>query len=131
MADARENLAMLLTSGGITNSVGVPADTLGAWIETKAWDLDKANFSKYIDQIITHLTNRSLHVNMNLLVYGADEEDGPFTLLQTLALSPADTLNPDVPAKRYFKLRFQDDAVVTRWQLHGFEIFGELVADEF
>ena len=128
---AQENLILMLTSGGVTFSVGVPQDSLQSWIVTKPWDLNNADKAKFIDRIILHLTNRVNQTNMSLEIYGSDSEDGPFALLQTILVSSQDPITPDVQGFRYFQFRFIDRGVKERWRLHGFEVYGELGGDEF
>ena len=121
---------MQLTKGGITTSVGVPQDSLAAWIETKIWDLGDSERVKYIEQVLVHITNRLFQINMRLEIWGSDSEDAPFTLLQSLPISD-DPLNFDIQGQRFFKFIFRDSGVRERWRMHGFEVFGETGGDEF
>lgn len=128
---AQEQIVMFLTHSGITRPVGAAQDTLLAWIRTRALDFDQPKFVKFLDQLTAHISNRPAQSTLSVEIYGSDDEDGPFTLLQTVNLSSNDPVNLDVPGQRYYKFRFIDSSVSERWRLHDVEIYGELGGDEF
>jgi hypothetical protein len=68
---------------------------------------------------------------MVIELYGCDDEDGPFTLLDTVNVAEEPVFYTDPPGQKYFKLRFYDPVISDRWQLTQFEIWGEFGGDEF
>lgn len=117
--------------GGIKTSLGVALGTTESFIRTKALNIGRDDLSYFIDKIISHVTDISDQTRLFLEIYGADKENGPFELLDTLDLSLEDPGYTDPPGKRYYQLKFLDTAVRERWQLHGFDVYGEPGGDEF
>jgi hypothetical protein len=144
---AQETLSLILTSGGVVNNVGSPQDTLSAWIQTKALDFNQPSmlsygvpqgdrFPKFIDVFVSHVARRVSQPNLQLEIYGSDDEDAlgyafPASLMQVVPLASNDPIFPDVPAFRYFKFLWRDNGVRERWRLHRFEVIGEPLGDEF
>ena len=117
--------------GGVKTSLGAALGTTMAFIETKALNIGDDKLVYYIDQITSHLKDNEEQEEMVLEIYGSDKENGPFKLLDTIELSLEDPGFTDPPGMRYYKLRYTDPAVSERWQLHGFDIYGEPGGDEF
>jgi hypothetical protein len=117
--------------GGTQRNVGAAIGTLSAFIETKAISIGDSQLSYFLDKINSHITKSANQTLMILEVYGSDDEDGPFDLLDTISLSKEDPGYMDPPGKRYYKFRFSDSSISSRWQLHGFEVYGEPGGDEF
>ena len=68
---------------------------------------------------------------MTLQIFGSDDENGPFMLLDTLDLSLEDPGYTDPPGARYYQLKYEDIAVRERWRLHGFDVYGEPGGEEW
>jgi len=117
--------------GGTQRNVGAAIGTLSAFIETKALDIGDSALTYYLDKINSHITENQDQTLMVLEIYGSDDEDGPFELLDTISLSKEDPGFTDPPGKRYYKFKFTDPAISNRWQLHGFEVYGEPGGEEF
>ena len=117
-------------TGGTIN-LGGAVDSATAFLESKPLHFGQEQAVKYIDRIIYSFSNRALQGQLFLEIWGADDEDGPFTLLETVQISTTEPSYPDVPGQRYFKFRLRDDAVAERWRFHGMEVWGELGGDEF
>lgn len=131
--DPRGAVAMLLTiqaTGAVLN-LATSIDSATCFIETKALDMGEVHFTKLLDQIVSHISNRADQDNMLLAIFGSDDEDGPFILVDTIALPQVDPGNIRPPAHKYFKLRYIDNGILQRWHLHGFTIFGEIGGEEF
>ncbi len=132
MGTAHAAITIFHTSlGGTQRNAGSAIGTLSAYIETKALDIGDSQLSYFIDKIISHITKAASHTQMILEIYGSDSEDGPFELLDTISLSKEDPGYTDPPGKRYYKFRYSDPSIISRWQLHGFEVYGEPGGDEF
>lgn len=112
-------------------SLGSALGTISCEIETKALNIGRDQFVYFIDQITSHITGNADQQYLILEIYGSDKEDGPFKLLDTIDLSLEDPGWTDPPGKRYYKLIYKDTAVRERWQLHGFDVYGEPGGDEF
>ncbi len=117
--------------GGDSTNISAAIGTVSAYIETKAISIGDSALSYFLDKINSHITKSAAQTQMILEVYGSDDEDGPFELLDTIALSKEDPGYMDPPGMRYYKFRYSDPAVASRWQLHGFEVYGEPGGDEF
>jgi len=132
MGHAFGALSILYTTvGGEETSLGSALGTLEASIETKALNIGKDKFTYFIDQVTTHLEDNIELQSMVLEIYGSEEEDGPFTLLDTIDLSLEDPGFTDPPGMRYYKLIYRDPAVSGRWKLHGFDVYGEPGGEEY
>ncbi len=132
MGEAFGAVSILYTPiGGVPTSLITSIGTLTAFIETKAINIAGDKITYFIDQITTHLTNSKNLKDMVLEVYGAEAEDGPFDLLDTIDLSLEDPGFTDPPGSRYYKLKYIDRVVTQRWQLHGFNVYGEPGGDEY
>jgi hypothetical protein len=118
-------------SDGVKRSLTSALGTTVAWIRTKAMSIGDSKLVYFIDQITTHLKDSANLRNMVLEVYGSDEEDGPFELLDTIDLSLKDPGFMDPPGQKYYELVYRDNAVTQRWKLHGFDVYGEPGGDEF
>jgi hypothetical protein len=120
-----------------TPSVGEPVflgfslETSTAWIETKALHVGDPAFTYYLDRIVSHIPDLDTHTNLWLEVYGADDENGPFELLDEFQLYRENPSFTDADGKQYYKFRWNDREVMGRWQLAGFEIYGEAGGEEF
>ena len=132
MGTAHAGITVFYTPvGGVKTSLAAARGTTTAFIRTKALNIGDSKLSYYIDQITSHITSRAAQTKMVLEIYGSDDEDGPFELLDTIDLSLEDPGYTDPPGMRYYQLRFFDSAVRERWQLHGFDVYGEPAGDEF
>jgi len=132
MGTAFGSLSIFYTTvGGVSTSLGTSIGTLEAFIETKAISLGGDKVVYYVDQVTTHLTDNRDQQEMVLEIYGAEAEDGPFKLLDTIDISLEDPGFTDPPGSRYYKFKWIDSAVKERWQLHGFNVFGEPGGEEF
>ena len=116
--------------GGIKTSLGAAIGTTTSFIRTKALTIGD-DMTYFIDKIISHITDSSKQTRMTLEISGSDDEDGPFELLDIIDLSLEDPGYSDPPGRRFYEFKFVDIAVRERWQLHGFDVFGEAGGDEF
>lgn len=116
--------------GGLIN-LGSAIESSNVYIETKAFDMDMPNHVKFIERIIVNIRDRLNNPNLVCEIWGSDDEEGPFELLDTLYLSTEDPGYTDPPGMRFYKFIFKDTAVSKRWAIHGFTIFGELGGEEF
>lgn len=121
----------LTTAGGTVLDLSSAIDTAAAWILTKALDFGAPRKVKFIDTVLFSISNREAQTNLALKIYGSDDEDGPFTLLDTIMVADDAVANTDPPGFKFFKFRFYDAAIVERWQLGKFEVWGEFGGDEF
>lgn len=119
--------------GGEKTSLGSALSTMISEIETKALNIGKDQLVYFIDQITSHITGveEDAQKHMVLEIYGAGKENGPFDLLDVIDLNLEDPGFTDPPGKRYYKLKYKDAAVSERWQLHGFDVYGEPGGDEY
>jgi len=117
--------------GGIKTSLNTALGTSSAFIETKAMNIGRDDFSYFLDKITSHITGRVDQTKLVLQIFGSDDENGPFDLLDTIDLSLEDPGYSDPPGKRYYKFRYEDTAVRERWQLHGFDVYGEPGGEEW
>jgi len=119
-------------AGGLVN-LGTAAETGVAWIETKALDFDKPEFVKELEGILSNIDGRQTNDSVRLEIWGSDDEEGTYELLDTIWLSEAeDEMDwTDPPGKRFFKLKFADDYVNNRWRIHGFEVYGDYGGEEW
>ena len=117
--------------GGVKTTLGSAFGTNLSEIETKALHIGQDRLVYFLDQITSHITDNRDQQQMILEIYGSDREDGPFDLLDTIDLSLEDPGYADPPGMRYYKLKYIDSAVMERWQLHGFDFYGEPGGDEF
>ena len=119
--------------GGEETSLGLSLGTIVAEIETKALNIGKDQFVYFIDQVTSHITGAKEvgQRQMILEISGAEHEDGPFKLLDTIDLNLEDPGYTDPPGMRYYKLKYIDPAVGKRWKLHGFDVYGEPGGDEY
>jgi hypothetical protein len=132
MGSAFGSLSIFYTQiGGELTSLGTALGTLEASIETKALNIGVDKFTYFIDQVTTHLEDNADIKRMVLEIYGAEKEDGPFVLLDTIDLSLEDPGFTDPPGMRYYKLIYIDTAVSKRWRLHGFDVYGEPGGEEY
>ena len=131
--DPRGAVSMLLTiaATGATLNLATSTDSATCFIQTKALDMGEVHFTKFIDQVVSHISDRAKQLNMQLAIFGSNDEDGPFTLEATIVLPSVDPGNIRPIAKKYFKLRYIDNGILERWHLHGFTIFGEIGGEEF
>ena len=129
---ASGSITMFLTlhSGGVLN-LGTAIETATAWIQTKPLDFGKNSFVKFLEKILYSIRGRQESSHLLLEISGSDDEEGPFTLLDTIQVSLEDPAFTDPPGQRYYVLKFIDAVVGVRWALHGFEIYGELGGEEF
>jgi hypothetical protein len=129
---AKAEIVMVWTPAATGVPINLQQDigTATCFIRTKALDLDAVDYTKEIDQIVVHISDRITQVNLYLKIYSSDDEDGPFTLDDTLAIATLDPLNVDPPARRFFKFELRDLGVVDRWRLHGMEFWGRLAGRE-
>lgn len=122
---------VILTRNGIDFNLSAPLDSNETFIQTKALDLGEDQLVKYLDRILTNLDPRLDLNSIEVEVYGSDNEDGPYTLLQSVGLQANDPQYLDVPGQRFYKIRYIDRSTQERWRLHGFSLFGEVGGDEF
>jgi len=116
--------------GGIQN-VGASAETGIAMLETKALDFGKVEYSKFLQRIVTHIRDREENSTLRVEVYGSDDEELNFELLDTIYLSEEDPGWTDPPGMKYYKFKFVDEFVTTRWALHGLVLWGDIGGEEF
>lgn len=123
---------MFLTklAGGVVN-LGTAAETGTAWIETKALDFGKDEFVKELESILSNIEGRQANDTMRLEIWGSDDEEGPYELLDTIMLNEEDPGWTDPPGMRFFKLKFIDESVASRWKIHGFEVYGDFAGEEW
>ncbi len=119
--------------GGEKTSLGTAFGTILSEIETKAINVANDQLVYFIDQITSHITGNAKDAQKQFIleIYGAEKEDGPFDLLDTIDLNLEDPGYTDPPGKRYYKFKYVDPAVSERWQLHGFDVYGEPGGDEY
>jgi len=130
MSSGAITLFLTLHSGGVVN-LGTAAETATAWIETKPLDFGQDSVVKFLDKILYNIRGRQESPYLCLEIRGADDEEGPFDLLDSINVSQEDPAFTDPPGQRFFKLKFIDTIVSSRWALHGFSVYGELGGDEF
>jgi hypothetical protein len=130
---ARAEVVMLWTPvvTGIPINLVQSVDTALATITTKALDMGAVDWSKLIDQVVIHMTDRADQVNLLLNVYSSNDEDGPFDIDDSVSIAGSDPIYIDPPARKYFKLEVHDPTVVDRWTLHGIEVWGTLGGREY
>lgn len=132
MGTAHAAITILFTPlGGTQTSLSSALGTGVAFIETKALNIGDDTITYFIDKINSHITNMRKQTRLRLEIYGAEAENGPFKLLDSIDLSLEDPGYTDPPGSRYYKFRFIDFGVQERWQLHGFDIHGEPGGDEY
>ena len=117
--------------GGIKTSLGIATGVTTSFIRTKALNIGSDELSYFIDKIVSHVTDSAKQTRLSLEISGSDSEDGPFDLLDTIDLSLEDPGYTDPPGSRYYQFKFVDISVQERWQLHGFDVYGEPGGEEF
>lgn len=117
--------------GGTAVPLGAATDPYAAFVTTKALNIGQDDMSYFLDKLVAHVTDKGDQTDLVLEIYGSDSEDGAFQFLDSIDLSLEDPGYTDAPGKRYYKFRFIDEAVRERWQLHGFDIYGEVGGEEF
>lgn len=132
MGTASGAITMFLTKYGLGSiNLGTAVETSEAWIETKPLDFGRGDFVKFLEKVIANVRGRQQAYFLMLQVYGSDDEEGPFELLDEIQLALEDPAYTDPPGQRFYKFRFADSIISTRWALHGFSVFGEFGGDEF
>jgi hypothetical protein len=116
---------------GVVVNLGTAVETGSAHIQTKALDFGHDNLIKYIERILCNIRGRQANANATLKIYGSDDEEGPFELLDTIQLVDNDPVYTDPPGMRFYKIRFADDGIMSRWAVHGFTIYGVVGGEEF
>ncbi len=117
--------------GGAVVNLGTAIESTNVWIETKAFDMGKANYVKFIERVIFHIRDRVGNPNLVVEIWGSDDEEEGFELLDTIRVGEEDPGYTDPPGKRFFKFIFRDISVALRWAVHGFTVYGELGGEEF
>ena len=132
MASARGSVTMsLVTVMGTTINLGSAVESSNVFIESRAFDMENARFTKFIQYILYNIRDRKGNPNLILELWGSDEEEYGFELMDTIYVSEEDPAYTDPPGKRYWKFIFRDTSVSKRWSIHGFEVWGELGGEEF
>jgi hypothetical protein len=121
----------LTTSGGTVLNLGTAIDASFAWIQTKALNFDQIRQPKFLESLIYNISNRTTQTNLVIQVYGSDEEEENFTLLDTIDVDEGSVAYTDPPGYKYFKFRIYDEVIVERWRLSNLEVWGEFGGDEF
>lgn len=117
--------------GGGTVNLGASVETSSAYIQSKALDFGDGAFVKFLEKVISNIKLRKLAPFLNLEIYGSDDEEGPFELLDTISVADFDPQYTDPPGKRFYKIRYTDASVSVRWALHGMTFYGEPGGEEF
>lgn len=129
---AKGEIVMVWTPAATGVPINLQQDvgTASCYIRTKALDLNAVEFTKELDQIVVHVSNRAAQTYLLLRVYSSDDEDGTFDLDDTINLAQEDPANVDPPARRFFKLELVDPSVQERWKMHGIEVWGRIAGRE-
>jgi hypothetical protein len=131
MGTASAAISLRLERGGSVIDVGTSAETSTAFLITKAFELAGEGFVTFIERILYNVRDRTGNSTARLEIYGSDEEESGFELLDTIYFSDSDVFYTDPPGRRWFKFKFVDDSISQRWALHGLTIFGEQGGEEF
>ncbi len=122
---------ILNKTDGTTVNLGTAVETGSAHLWTKAMDFGQDEFAKYLEHIIANIEDRQQNERARLEIWGADDEEGPYEQLDTIWLAEEDPGWTDPPGQRFYKFRFYDDRIATRWAIHGLTIFGEIGGEEW
>ena len=128
---AQGRVSLYIDNGEKVVNVGASADTGIAYLTTKAFDFGVVEASKYLQRIVTHVRDLAQNLTLKVEVYGSDDEEEEFELLDTLVVSDPDSQWTDPPGFKYYKLRIVDETVTTRWAIHGLILWGEIGGEEF
>jgi len=132
MGTARAQVTLFLDRiDGTTLSLGTSIDTGTVFLRTKALDMGQQAFVKFIEKILYNIRDRKGNPDLKLEIWGSDDEEENFELLDTLLVDSEDPGFTDPPGRRYYQLKFTDVNVRKRWSVHGLEIYGEIGGEEF
>ena len=128
---AQGAVTIFVTSGQTVTNIGSAAETGAAMLLTKAMDFTHVDHTKFLAKVVTNIKHKAANTTLRLEIYGSDEEESDFELLDTIYFSEDDPGWTDPPGFKYYKFKFVDPTVTSRWAIHGFTIWGELGGEEF
>jgi len=112
-------------SDGSVVQVGQSQDTSQAFVETKDLNMGSEEFYKFLEHLVVDISDRDLLLNMRVTVKfrnGLNEE------LQTADITSLLNSPDEIPVHPedavFYRLRFEDTLLLTRWKLKWFAIFG-------
>lgn len=123
--------------------VAQAVDTARAWVDTKWLSLLDVQFEKFLDVMIRRMSLMDQVTNFSILLWGVDSLDevedlklengemDPDKAILTLKDVVEDPVVLDVESFRWYKFRFDHEAVNVRWRLRGLEIWGEVDGERF
>lgn len=126
LAKVTGSIVMTWTSGGIVRNLASALDSGFMHIETKDLDFGEMDVVKFVQRMVYAIRGRETSPALTLIIKGRNTLSDPLQTLASLPLSSDDDVNFRVPGFRYYRFRFEDEAVNTIWKLARFEVWGEV-----